>query len=488
MTKFNAMAFTLDSKTIIAITGEPDQTMLAYNWEKGKVESILKVGNPQNAQSIVNLISTNPSDITIAAIGGHYSFRFLTASDNVWRNYGFSKADNVVVLSMTWLNIDRLLAGLNDGRILYLENGDLKNIFDAATTTNLNFAEVEEDYSRVVPSARDKKAEIDSEGKALSREVNCLTSFAKGFAFAYGSGKIYVFEKDGANKYWRRNIFVVPTQITKEKGIANLYNVNTVNVNPSMDRLVITTGWARLFYAHLWGPEMAKGGTPEPLAIMGQDLHHGPVNSMSMCSWKPIVMTSGAIDRSVRIWDYNAESLLMAKQYLEDIFSVALHPTGLFCLIGFTDKLRFMSIQLEDLLAIHEFPIRYCSICSFSNGGHLFAAINGFVIQVYESVSFRSKYFLKGHTGQIRDIQWTQNDVRLMSVGSEGAIYQWEMVNGMRAAEVIAKKVMPNTVAVSSDSSTVYAGMNNGEIYEIKENEVSRCVFEREGIFLLFVV
>lgn len=39
-------------------------------------------------------------------------------------------------------------------------------------------------------------------------------------------------------------------------------------------------------------------------------------------------MTSGAVDRSVRLWNYSKMTLEMVKQYQEDVHSVSLHPTG----------------------------------------------------------------------------------------------------------------------------------------------------------------
>lgn len=44
--EFVSIAFTCDSKNLIAITGEPDMMFLCYNWEKGKVESHTKANVP----------------------------------------------------------------------------------------------------------------------------------------------------------------------------------------------------------------------------------------------------------------------------------------------------------------------------------------------------------------------------------------------------------------------------------------------------------
>jgi hypothetical protein len=39
--------------------------------------------------------------------------------------------------------------------------------------------------------------------------------------------------------------------------------------------------------------------------------------------------------------------------------------------------------------------------CSFSNGGHSFAAVHGNVIQIYSTTTFENTMNLKGHNGKV---------------------------------------------------------------------------------------
>jgi len=48
------------------------------------------------------------------------------------------------------------------------------------------------------------------------------------------------------------------------------------------------------------------------------------------------------------------------REFTEDAYSVALHPSGLWALVGFSDKLRLMNIYIDDIRPAHEFPIRGC--------------------------------------------------------------------------------------------------------------------------------
>ena len=48
------------------------------------------------------------------------------------------------------------------------------------------------------------------------------------------------------------------------------------------------------------------------------------------------------------------------KEFAEEAYSIALHPSGLFILVGFSDKLRLMNILIDDIRTFKEFTIRGC--------------------------------------------------------------------------------------------------------------------------------
>ncbi|XP_057334478.1 cilia- and flagella-associated protein 57-like [Microplitis mediator] len=458
VTKFSCVSFSYDNRYLAAITGEPDSTMLYYLWEKGKVESSIKLPSP-DSDSMINLITCNPGDVGIVAVAGPHTFKLLTVSETVWRPYGFAKADNLLISSVVWLNSDRLLAGTRDGRLFYLDNGELKAIFNVRDTAVINLKTRDEFVIMPTP-----------ESASWPEEIRCLVSFPKGFAFGWGSRTIVVFEREGQHKYLKKHIFRVPTQVSTIPD-SDFYQINSVNINPSHDQLIVTTGWSQLFHVCLNDDSMEM---EKELKIMGQALHQGAITKIAMCAWKSVFMTCGSTDRSVRLWDYESENLVMMKQYSEDIFSVSLHPVGLFCLIGFTDKLRFMTILIDDLQPTREFAIRICQTVSFSHGGHLFAAVNGNVIEIYTTVTFAQHLVLKGHTGIIRELVWFQSDLKLVTCGYEGAIYVWDISTGLRVSEAIIKNVKLHGVAVSLDGAAIYCIATDRKIREIRDSVVVR--------------
>lgn len=177
-------------------------------------------------------------------------------------------------------------------------------------------------------------------------------------------------------------------------------DVNSLSINIAEDRIIATCNQSQIYATRLWGPDLNT--LPEVVcAEMGAPLHHGSIGCLATCIWKPIFMTSGQWDRTLRIWNYETEALEVSKEYQEDVYGIGLHPSGLYAVVGFSDKLRFLTILIDDFSNTKEFPIRNCKLCQFSSLGHLFAAANGNIIQVYTMSNLTMAFVLKGHSGKV---------------------------------------------------------------------------------------
>lgn len=56
-----------------------------------------------------------------------------------------------------------------------------------------------------------------------------------------------------------------------------------------------------------------------------------------------------AKDLTIRIWNYHTGKVELVKKYQTNVNVIALHPTGIFVAVGFSDQLRLMEILLDDL-------------------------------------------------------------------------------------------------------------------------------------------
>ena len=70
-------------------------------------------------------------------IVGPQLFRLLSASEKIWRQYGWSKTENLNFTCVTWLSFDRVLAGTRDGRLVIIDGGELRALYRALDVTEM---------------------------------------------------------------------------------------------------------------------------------------------------------------------------------------------------------------------------------------------------------------------------------------------------------------------------------------------------------------
>jgi cilia- and flagella-associated protein 57 len=180
------------------------------------------------------------------------------------------------------------------------------------------------------------------------------------------------------------------------------------------------------------------------------------VTALDVCARKSIV-ASAAADNSIYIWNYLGKTLELMKQFSDDITAVAVHPSGLQMLVGFSDKLRFMNILLDDMRTFHEFPVRSCKMCRFSTGGNMLAAAHGNVVEVYHTYTLQLLGTLKGHNGKVQSLSWNKDDTRIVTCGVDGAVYEWDARTMARVAESVMKSNCYTSGSFGSDGKSVFA-------------------------------
>lgn len=95
-------------------------------------------------------------------------------------------------------------------------------------------------------------------------------------------------------------------------------------------------------------------------------LLQGPAYGVDVALQRPLIATFG-MDQTVRIWSFVDRQCVLAKQLEEDVFCLALHPSGLSVVLGFRDKLRLFHVLADDLLLVREFHMPGCKQVRRSN-------------------------------------------------------------------------------------------------------------------------
>jgi hypothetical protein len=85
-----------------------------------------------------------------------------------------------------------------------------------------------------------------------------------------------------------------------------------------------------------------------PDKIAGMELPSTAVTGLDACVRKPLVATC-ALDKAVRIWNWQDMTLELVKFFPDEAFAISIHPNGMLLLVGFADKLRLMTVLMDDL-------------------------------------------------------------------------------------------------------------------------------------------
>ncbi|XP_006740007.1 cilia- and flagella-associated protein 57 [Leptonychotes weddellii] len=230
-----------------------------------------------------------------------------------------------------------------------------------------------------------------------------------------------------------------------------------------------------------------EAGEPAHFEYLMYPLHSASITGLATCIRKPLIATC-SLDRSVRIWNYESNTLELFKEYQEEAYTISLHPSGHFIVVGFADKLRLMNLLIDDIRSFKEYSVRGCRECSFSNGGHLFAAVNGNVIHIFTTTSLENISNLKGHTGKVRSVVWNADDSKLISCGTDGAVYEWNLSSGKRETECVLKSCSYNCVTVSPDAKIIFAVGSDQTLKEIADSSVLREVSAFDVIYTTIVI
>jgi WD40 repeat protein len=87
---------------------------------------------------------------------------------------------------------------------------------------------------------------------------------------------------------------------------------------------------------------------------------------------------------------------------------------------------------------------------SFSHSGHLFVASNPSTTLVFNTYTLATVGTLRGHTAAVRSVCWSANDQQLVTVGMDGAVYEWKMDTCSRdqSTENVLKSVQVRAYAM----------------------------------------
>ncbi|KAG1932003.1 cilia- and flagella-associated protein 57 [Pimephales promelas] len=455
--EFVCMAFSPDSKYLIGQAGGPDWTLFLWMWEKKKLMATVKMAT----SGPINQVSFNPQDNTQICVSGNGVFKIFRYAGETLKQSSTFKTDTHNFLCHTWISTEKVVAGTETGQLMMFESSRLR--------WEINLASVQKAKSQ------SEKQDSNEPSSALPR-VTAIVSYSSGFVCSAGPGTVCLFEKIEEEDQYKKtkDIKIPPEVFGNDSSSAEHQEISTLCISPSEETLTASTDRGQLYTIQLSIVELEKGDRAH-FEYLSQSFHSSTVTGLSTCIRKPLIATC-SLDRSVRIWNFETNDLEMFKEFQEESYSVALHPTGLFILVGFSDKLRFMTLLIDDIRTLKEFTVRSCRECVFSNGGHLFAAVNGNVINIYSTTTFEDVLNLKGHNEKVRAVVFSPDDSRLVSCGMDGAVYEWNTLTGTRESDSVLKTCSYTGVTISPDAKTFFAVGTDCTLKEIQDCQILREV------------
>ncbi|XP_011282980.4 cilia- and flagella-associated protein 57 isoform X2 [Felis catus] len=494
--RFISMAFSPDSKYLLTQTSPPESNLVYWLWEKQKVMAIIRTDSQNNA---VYQVSFNPQDNTQVCVTGNGMFKLLRFAEGTLKQTNFQRGEPQNYLAHTWVSEDKIIVGTDTGRLFLFESGDQRwetsIMVKEPTSETRNLEVIRESESLIefptisspVPSYEQVMMASNNSQLAMP-QVFAIAAYSKGFACAAGPGRVLLFEKMEEKDIYResREIRIPTDPQSNERSQSDKQDILCMCFSPSEETLVVSTSKNQLYSITMSLTEISKG-EPAHFEYLMYPLHSAAITGLATCIRKPFIATC-SLDRSVRIWNYESNTLELFKEYQEEAYTISLHPSGHFVVVGFADKLRLMNLLIDDIRSFKEYSVRGCRECSFSNGGHLFAAVSGNVIHIFATTSLENISNLKGHTGKVRSVVWNADDSKLISCGTDGAVYEWNLSSGKRETECVLKSCSYNCVTVSPDAKIIFAVGSDQTLKEIADSSILREISAFDVVYTAIVI
>uniref|UniRef100_A0A8C0V724 Cilia and flagella associated protein 57 n=1 Tax=Cyanistes caeruleus TaxID=156563 RepID=A0A8C0V724_CYACU len=466
-----SLAFSPDSRFLAAATAPPEGHLTCWLWEKQQLAATVRVQ-----------VSFNPQDNTQVCITGNGFFKLFKYSEGYLKQMNLQRGEPENYLCHAWLSEEEVICGTDTGKLSLFETGELnwetsleyrKPPRELGDTTTEEYESLYAFPNCISGVSSGLAFEDNGLQQHSLPQISAVAAYSKGFACSPSPGVVLLFEKTKEKEVYEESqeVWLPQDLFSTEPKKSCRQDITCICFSPSEETMVVSTNKNQLYMFSMFSTKLKTSH----FAYMNFPLHSNSITGLDMCIWKPILATC-SLDRSVRIWNYKTNNLELCKEYQEEAHTVSLHPTGLFCLVGFSDKLRFVSLLYEDMNVFKEFPVKKCRECSFSNGGHLFAAVNGNVIQIYSSITFENITNLKGHTGKVHAIKWSADDTKFVSCDTHGAVYEWNLLTGKKVSECVLKTCIYSSISLTYDAKIIFAVGSDQTLKEISESSIQHEV------------
>ncbi|KXS19851.1 WD40 repeat-like protein, partial [Gonapodya prolifera JEL478] len=431
--EFVSLCFSPDSKYILAQASGPDWTLYYWAWEKSKVMASTRIVAPTHTNVVlppsVTRVSFNPIDPSLVVASGQGVLRLLRYQEGQLR---------------------RIHEAIQPPHQNYITHCWITAPPPVATTAH--------PADRSLPS--------NAGGPSGSAAPPAPTGSPRAYLLLSTADPRLLLLDPADPDHPHRADLVLPTHPTTSLPLP------VYALHPTARGILAGCSAGTKVLTCRLSPSPSQLDDAHLTPVM-HSFHSLPITGLDTCVRKPLVATC-SLDRSVRVWNYIEGTCEVAKVFAEEAFSIALHPSGLYVLVGFSDKLRMCCVLVDDVRVVREFTIRGCRECRFSTGGQFFAAVHGTTVQIFSTWTFDLLATLKGHSGKVRSLHWSSDDSKLVTAGIDGAVYEWALGGPKRDSESIVKSCNYTSAVLHPDGRSLFAVGSDRTLREIVESTVVR--------------
>lgn len=324
-------------------------------------------------------------------------------------------------------------------------------------------------YSENIETNKSSQLYLNNIKRKLKLNATLL-SVSDGFILSNLTENVMYYKFDCLNNFTLAYVIRLPRLAVKEF-ISNIY------INDSKAVLIASTNRSIIYFFCL---KNLSADRLNEFELLIENYHSDSITSFDMCVRKSWIV-SCSLDRTVIIWNYETKSIDLRHYFDQDLLSVAFHPSGLYLIVCTTSSLKYMKICLDSLAVVHSLNVRNCTNCLFANGGHIFAFVQGTIVQIYSSLDFIELGSIKTQEmGKIKQLRFTSNDNYLICCSMAGMIKIWHTNTLNLSNEIISKGLSYVGLALHPSQENLYLISTEKAIreYQLTLNEDLKLVYK----------
>ncbi|CAF1626128.1 unnamed protein product, partial [Adineta ricciae] len=479
---------------------------------KSRLLASIRLGQVEGV-SVLSQILFDPTDNNYLSVIGRRYCRFIRHTDgNLRIQPSSAKLDQYDFISHAWYDPSHLIAGTSNGHVCVLYNGDVQIEMDIVegreaasaapiknillTYTNCYRKTDVASPARTVsttssaPKSGNRSALNQHQQEHLDtsrpsgEKVTSINVVNKGFFCLVGGKRLCHYSKIADSwDFAKTREYVVPTNDTgtarsldsdsnhpqtsnDKQQISGEQAMWKVAVSPKEEHVLVLTSKQQIYaVSDITKDQPAESAEPFLLELVFNSYHQLSIRGVDIGIQKPLFVSSGE-DHTVRLWNYETNTLEQIRLYSEPVYAISIHPNALQIVVAFASRVCLMNILVDGFSTVKEFAIRAAHDIKFSNGGQLFAVVDSDIIQIISPLYLKVLHRMN-HGQSIRNIGWKKNDLGLYSQ-SANYFAAWNLETQTKIFELKPTYRFDGGFAVDRDDGVVYLACDDGSIREFQ--------------------